>query len=382
MKVGFLLPKSTIYPLIGFDFIDGFKSYLAANALTEQVTIVSENIGFGLNEAEVYAKNEQLLLQEKVDVVIAFIDGRVTEMLEPLFTATGKLLIIVNMGAHYPYDATPSASILHHTFDIAFNSHLTGKLAAQQQHTQAVMATSYYDGGYLQCYAMNTGYLLNNGTITYNYISHFKKDLFELASLEQHLTSSPETKALLCLFSGDVSPQFYTGIATMQQSKDLYLYVSPMMLDACLKEKLPADFSIAHTQGYTSWDSTLANEENKNFMQQFGTFTKRAANLFGLLGWETGILLQAALPIVAAGENSSVVVTKLKQQTFRSPRGWLKIEASSNQTYSPSYLVQCKDNYALTVVHTLEDTLQDRQQFISEKPEGAASGWRNTYLCS
>ena len=92
------------------------KDQVIITQLQNEIAIVTENIGFGLDDEEVYSKNEKLLLAENVDVVVAFIDGKCAEMLTPLYAATGKILLLVNMGAHYNFDVQPSPNIIHHTF--------------------------------------------------------------------------------------------------------------------------------------------------------------------------------------------------------------------------------------------------------------------------
>jgi branched-chain amino acid transport system substrate-binding protein len=381
IKVGFLLPRSTVYPVIGFDFLDGVKSFLEKEGLTGEFDIKTDNIGFGLDEAEVYAKNEEMLLKENADLVVAFVDGRSAEMLQPLYTATGKILLLVNMGAHYAYEAATAPSTLHHTFDIAFSSRLTGKLAVREGHQQAVMVTSFYDGGYLQCHAMTSKYLNEGGQVVNNFITHFKKENFELNELESFLkTSAADT--ILCMASGDVSHLLYNKFAEFQQFKPVHYYVSPMMLDESLKDMLGDSFSIQHVKGFTSWNSSIDNKSNEQYKSHFNKMTTRPAGIFGMLGWETGIILQEIARLFANGTEGIAAAQQLKQTTLESPRGWLKFDDETNQTYSPSYLISCKDNFDLTIEDCLQNTLEERKAFIKEKPEGAASGWRNTYLCS
>jgi branched-chain amino acid transport system substrate-binding protein len=380
MKIGFLLPRSTVYPLISFDFLDGFKSYLEKEGIADKFDIKSENIGFGLDEAEVYSKNEELLLKENVEIVIAFIDGRSAEMLQPLYAATGKILLLVNMGAHYAYDAAVAPSTIHHTFDVAFNSRLTGKLAAAN-HKEAVLATSYYDGGYLQCFAMASRFIQGGGAIAFNFIGHYQPKSFTIAPLEEFLQTAA-TDTLLCLSSGDVSHLLYEGLSYLQEKRDLHLFVSPMMVEESLKAKLKDDFTIRNVKGYTAWHSGIDNKFNQVFKEEFHRHSGRQASIFALLGWETGTLLKELQLASANGIKGQAAVKQLKQMVFESPRGWLKFDEETNQTYSPSFLIAARDNFSLTIEDCIEDTDAERKNFILEKPEGAASGWRNTYLCS
>jgi branched-chain amino acid transport system substrate-binding protein len=382
LKTGFLLPRSTVYPLIGHDFLDGFKSYFGDAAPGEEPVIATANIGFGIDEAEVYTKNEELLLKENVDVVIAFMDGRSAEMIQPLFTATGKILLLVNMGAHYSYESAPSSTTINHTFDVAFNSWLTGKLASASNHPKAIFTTSYYDGGYLQCFCMATRYLNDGNSITNNFVTHFKKELFNTEDLELCLKEHADIDTLLCLFSGDTSPLMYKALSDLQQQRNLNLFVSPMMLDESLKMQLDTNMQINNVKGYTVWNSKLDNAFNRKFTDQFRRFSGREPGIFGMLGWEAGTILSEIDKLYKAGSKGINAVTDLMKMKLNSPRGWLKFDEKIQQTYSPSQLVSVHGNFDPVIERSVEDNTNERNAFIASKPVGAASGWRNTYLCS
>lgn len=382
LKTGFLLPRSTVYPLIGHDFLDGFRSYFSDDASGEEPFITTANIGFGTDEAEVYAKNEDLLLKENVDIVVAFIDGRSAEMIEPLFTATGKILLLVNMGAHYSAESALSGTTISHSFDVAFNSWLTGKLASDSDHPQAIFATSYYDGGYLQGFCMATRYLKDGNSITNNFVSHFKKELFTTEALELYLKEHSEVDTLLCLFSGDTSPMMYRALSGMQQKRNLNLYVSPMMLDESLKTEWADEVSINNVKGFTAWNSQLDNAFNKKFKDQFQLFSGREPGIFSLLGWEAGVIIHEIEKLYQKGTEGILAVKDLVEMELNSPRGWLKFDKKTRQTYSPSQLVSVQGNFHNVIEDTLTDLNDERKAFFESKPVGAASGWRNTYLCS
>jgi branched-chain amino acid transport system substrate-binding protein len=174
----------------------------------------------------------------------------------------------------------------------------------------------------------------------------------------------------------------YQSLAQLQQNKELNLYVSPMMLDEQLKESLPQDFSIKNVKGFTSWHLSIDHDNNILFKKQVNEFSGRKPDLFSLLGWETGILLQQIETLLTEGVKGFSLIDHLKKMKFDSPRGWLKIDGQTQQTYSPAYLVSVSGNFEMKTEACLEDNDEERKNFNTEKPEGAASGWRNTYLCS
>jgi hypothetical protein len=67
---------------------------------------------------------------------------------------------------------------------------------------------------------------------------------------------------------------------------------------------------------------------------------------------------------------------------LNSPRGWLRFDQHTQQSYGPAYLLSADHDFKLQIEKTDEDTSAERNIFIATKPAGEASGWRNTYLCS
>src|SRR4051812_42861830 len=102
MNIGILYPRSKVHSGLAFDFLDGLKTFLKQQELTDKIRFTTESIGFGAMEKEVYERAEKLLMIDGVDVLLAYVDQRVTAILQPLFYASGKLVILINPGANYP----------------------------------------------------------------------------------------------------------------------------------------------------------------------------------------------------------------------------------------------------------------------------------------
>ncbi len=383
LTIGILLRRSTLFPSLGIDILNGIKSFLQQQQIKEEFKLITDNIGFGINEAEIYTKAEKLLLQDDADIVITIADIRIEEMLQPLFTASNKLLLMVNFGANFPdnWKATPATIV--HSLNFCFHAKLTGKLAAAETNKQAVNVISYYDGGYRQCYSLLNSHQQNGGIPAFNHITHLKTEEFTLAPVADFLQQNEEVKSLLCLFAADMASKFYQEVLPIQKENELSLYVSPMMLDEALKEQSNEQLAVQNTKGYSPWFSSLDNESNKLFTDAFLKTTNKKPNLFALLGWETGLLLDAYLKQHKAGiAGAANIVTAIGNTVFNSPRGWLKLDAATNHTYGPSWLLSCKNNMELTIEENDIDIQNEWNEFTKETlPAGETSSWRNTYLC-
>jgi len=109
----------------------------------------------------------------------------------------------------------------------------------------------------------------------------------------------------------------------------------------------------------------------------------KAANLFGLLGWDTGLLLKEIHQRISTGEtNAAAIVPALANTIYDSPRGWMKLDPSSFYTYGPCHLISWSANGATKKAEQFKGIEEEWTAFTAEKfPPDTNSGWRNTFLC-
>lgn len=380
--IGILLPGSTLYPSIGMDFLQGIKSCLKYYQY-DDVDFQVNMIGYGLKEDDIYTETEKLLVVNNADVVLAFAGDYHAARLSPLVAAAGKLLIITNAGANYPETFTPPVShTLFHSLNDSVCCFLTGKYAARQEGGHgAIMATSFFDGGYRHSHAMNNAFQLSGGAIKHHYVCHFKKEEFNTDTLTTFIKDHPDVKKLLAVFSGDMARLFYEKLAGVQHESQLQWYASPMMFDGT-----PGDF--AHPKpavpdgicGYTNWVPELDNETNQAFLQYYKTENGKEANLFSMQGWENGLLLMEYLQQRKDAVNTETAIEQLIGKTLYSPRGIVSV---NDQRYilAPAYLVQATGHLQITVAETIADTSAAWKEMQAQIPDEPFSSWRNTYLC-
>jgi branched-chain amino acid transport system substrate-binding protein len=293
-----------------------------------------------------------------------------------------QLLIISNAGAHYPPHAeTNFTNTLFHSLNDCLYSYMTGRLCGElTDHKKAIVATSFYDGGYQHCHAMTTAYTKAGGEIQFNFVSHFKKELFTINPLAAFIQSNPAINTLLCLYSGDMARCFYEQIAPLQQQYNLQLFGSPMLFD-----NTPGDFAetnpfVKQIKGYTGYTTLLPNEQNLNFIDFFKKEYNKEANLFSLQGWEAALLMIYYLQHQTVGVSALQAIEKLKQKPVPSPRGAVRVN-NSNVVTGPAYLVNAEEKLQIEIKEVIEDTLSFYNDMISLVPGTSFSTWQNTYLC-
>lgn len=380
IKAAILLPSSGDYPLIALDIYDGCKSYL--HEKVPGIQIFTRNIGSGADEKYIYSQIENLLIEEDVKVIIAFLDNRYAELLQPIFNATGKILILLNMGTHLPAEVSIPTSVIELSFNESLLCWLTGLLAGKEKHLQGIMVSSYYDGGYPHCFAMVNGFTKGGGQIIDNAIISSGPSDFKPNGLGEKLQESSTINTALCLLSGEGAQLTFPVISRIQKNRELHVYASPVMIDEFEKMASGNDTGNLQMKGYTSWMPALNLKANLEFKQKFNKLTGRTAGIFSLLGWETGLLLEQINTFFTQGMQSRETIAGLKKIKFDSPRGALRISEKTQQSYSPFYLVSIGKDFEVQTESTFMTTQADLDNFNAIRPEGLSSGWKNTYLCS
>lgn len=382
MKIGVLYPRSKAHPGITADFVDGIKTVLQHQQLYHKIQLISESISFGGHEKEVYEKAEKLLVLEGADTLVAFIDLRILEIIKPLLFASGKLILVVNPGANYPESWIPQSNIINLTLQHGFLCWLTGKLAGQMNKTNAATATTFYDCGYLHLAAMVKGFVKDFGKITYHYANKQRyDDAFEIKALTDHLTSDKTTDSLLCIFDSLPASLFYSRLNIFDGASGLHLFVSPMMLEQIALEKITDGFNFP-IDGYLPWHAEANNNANKEFIDIYLKQTKRRANIFSLLGWEAGLILQQVL--LNSNENyadGAEIAGKLGEVKINSPRGEMKLDPETNYFVAPVYKCSVPKNSVNRSIDFIETPENEWAAFVEIPTEGISSGWTNTYLC-
>jgi branched-chain amino acid transport system substrate-binding protein len=380
MKAGILYPSSTAYPAADLDFINGIRACLAASGATGAISLTLESIGNGGAEKEVYSKAQKLLRIDGVDMVVAFADLKVIPLLEPLFFASGKLLLVVNPGANHPQNWLPQPNVLYLTLGHAFLNWICGRNAAEQGHREAAIATSFYDCGYLHGAAMVRGFMENGGAPAYNYVNNQAYDeRFEIAALTGFLAGNPQVHALLCTFDAAPAALFYERFAAAPITQDHELFVSPMMLQPEAVRAIPEDAGF-QIQGYSPWNAGSEAPANQRLREAFAAMTGTAPDLFALLGWEAGMILESIAKSGSA-QNCETLLAGLMATTLDSPRGSIWLDPATNHFIAP--ILHCRRVQAeLRQTELPEAFIREAwTAFSAYELEGVASGWTNTYLC-
>ncbi|MCG7856430.1 hypothetical protein [Flavihumibacter sp.] len=370
MKAGILYPRSSAHPELLPDFIDGIRQRLKFSGNENSIQLVMESIGFGGHEKEVYEKAEKLLVLEGVDFLVAHIDLRVLDILKPLVQSVGKSMLVVNGGANYLQQPIPESNIFYLTLNHAFLCWLSGKQLATEQGAAGIMATSFYDCGYLHTAAAVRGFTEKGGSIVFNYINKDKyNDTFSVQPLIEFLQEHPEAKRLLCIYDDLPASLFYNRLQQYPKAENLHLSASPMMFEKQALSTIENGFPFS-ISGYIPWSASSENGSNQQFCDYYQQEAKRPPSCFALLGWETGMVLEQILKEGKPGK-----------EIEGSPRGSLLLDSSSHCYLSDLLHASLDSGSSVVNLKPVEINIADWNTFIGEAAGGLSSGWTNTYLC-
>lgn len=380
--VGVLLCRSTLYPAISTDVFAGIKAGLKHFGLG-QAKVVMENVGFGGVEDEVYAKAEKLVLQEEARILIAFLDHFAAVKLDSLIQSSGCLLLVLDPGGNVPVESQAASRRFTLSLQAALGSRISGKMAAGGSNRKSIFATSFYEGGYLSCFAFVRGLEKSGGAVCYNDVVPFRLESYNSALIRQAIDQE-QPFSVLAQFSSEAGGIFLKEFAAHKAHQKTRLFVSPFLLEESWLETQP--FLFENIEGCTVWSEELELPENKVFLESMQR-AGRKGNIFSMLGWEAGQFCALAMEIKGEAANwHPEALTAISRLTFTTPRGLLRPHPESHYFISPVYKARIiKQDLAnsckLELLGEVENLMLEWQEFLADLPEATFSRWTNTYLC-
>ena len=369
-RIGLLLPRSTDYPAMGFEILDGLRCRLKSGG--PECAFFTENTGFGEDQALTYSKAEKLLLQDNVDLLVVYSGSTNAESLYALAGAVQKPFIILDAGMQLPREK-PSPWCFHISLQGSHACRIAGYMAGAGNR-KVLMATSFYDGGYRGPYSYDRGLAEAGGSVCGNFISGYKTAEFNIDNYLLLLQRS-EAAAVAACFSSYLAELFFKALHEKNsEATPLPFYCSPFMAEEQLLDK--CDFPGGEYYTIVPWATSLQNKEQEQFIHTIREEKNRTPTIFHLLGWE------AALVVIAAWQQGA---SALKGFVYNSPRGEVTIHPATHYSYAPMYKgkIRRADNgkCALEVSEQVRIDAAMHAAALNDRPDSVVSGWRNNYLC-
>jgi branched-chain amino acid transport system substrate-binding protein len=371
VHIGVLLPRSVEYPSMAFDLLDGIRLNFKRLGLTDY-QLHTENTGFGENPEVNYAAAEKLVMQHDVELIIAYATSLNAEALYSFAETTNKPILFIDAGMEI-FEAPPHRLCRHITLQGLMACKLLGDKASRNGE-KAIIASSFFDGGYRSSWVFNESIAKNGGSVVGHYVSQHLPEEFQLQTLEQQIQQS-EAKVVTAAFSTYFVELFMKKLQlTGEATRTTPFYCSPFMADEQLLHTIPFPGATLHT--IAPWSTSLDNAENKIFMETVKKEKNKTANIFHLLGWEAAIAAQKIIT-----EN----IAALDDWSFESPRGAVHFHPETHTAYAPLYEGKIAGNAEgkcwLNVERPIAVEAEQHRALHFSKPDGAYSRWKNNFFC-
>ena len=365
LKIGIITPISNEYPFLGRDLEEGLK--LALQGYND-LTVISIEAGRGAPK-DVLPIFRQLLIREEVSIIIAFIDILSLQSASELIEQCRIPVIATGMGARLPLAVSQNESYLfYNTFRMWESCWLSGNIACNTIGKKVGTISSFFDSGFPLTYAHTKGTESSGGTPVFFNITNKDVPEQELAAVHQNMETIEADYYFVSSYGKERSAML-KWIAEKGISQERVV-ASPTILPLG-KESV---FTVS------SWFKELDTPENNAFRNSIKQTTRHDANVFSMLGYETGLWIAQACDAGDDDFDSEKCMQKLRDAVFSGPRGTVRV--SMNQaTYSDHFQTINSPNDIVSrfkPVHYPLSTLEAETE-INQVPN--VIGWQNTYLC-
>jgi branched-chain amino acid transport system substrate-binding protein len=362
LKVGVLLPRSASYPALGPNLLAGMRLY-ADQAASRPLHLVAEQIGAGQGDAHRGAL--KLLDQDRVDLLAGVMNPSVAASLRGTLAERRAFLVVADVGANVPRESEDSPFVAYSSLGYWRASQAMGRWAAQNMGRRAVIATSFYDGGYDTVYAFRLGFEAAGGQILDTYVSHRPVDA------DDHLTSMMAQIA-------SVRPDLVYAVYSGRESGDfLRAYVASSLAGRVplAGTSFTSDDQALDMPTAMPWVRSLDSAENRAFVAGYEAAVGHAPDMPALLGYDTAHLIDAAVEAAGDHRDTQRLQQALGEVAFASPRGAVAMDPYTRSLVAPIYLGTARH----AGLEPLDVPAYAEQ--IAALRSSTKTGWTNAYLC-
>lgn len=377
LKIGVLLPKSDMFPTLGGDFLNGLKLSLE-NSISKELTIKYLFEGVGSAADEVLLKiAEKMLVQEEVDLTIAFCSIFKLEELATIFNNYKKPLIHIDLGGNALKPEHFGPYILHHSLNLLQSGYAAGRYAAEKFGKKGFMASSIYEGGYHLPESFNRGFSDAGGYISNYYVSPMD---YKNESYDQMLEGISEEAydVVFTLFSYKEGIKVFDILGKSDINGSVPIIAIPLMTDETINTE---NLNIKRVHSIASWAFEDDTPVMKNFLASYQQNYEEAPNIIGLLGFEVGQTI--ANCISTEGKVISKLQDAIKQKTIETPRGALRYNRFNESQLESFKLRKFEYNnakYINPVIDTVDASFSEKM--TSDFENLPLNGWKNPYICT
>lgn len=365
LKIGLLLPSSTIRPGMTTSLMNGLQLYFdqaRAAQLIGHVQLIPQPIGLGSTVA--MRKATHLLNEAHVDLVIGMVSADTAMRMRPIFEAKQRFLVVASAGESILHEHEYSPLIYHSTLNYWQANFRMGQWAAAHLGSRVFMASSFYESGFDSLYAFQRGFEQAGGMVVGTATTHRLPDNDEVGGTLAAIEAS-QSDVVFAAYSGKDAHHFMHQYAATSLAGRAPLIGTPFMYSD--SEIAPVDFYYG-----AAWLPELDTAPNVDFVTRYRRTIGHTPDAFAVLGYDTAQLLVQA--IQNAGLKN--LVDGLANARFEGPRG--QMDMTKQLVHSPIVIARAATHQPLSASH-IEAHLPLVAVAVTDK-HPVRTGWLNPYL--
>lgn len=328
VRIGILLPYSGTYAMLGNSITDAMKLRLAqAGHKLGGRPIHFVQIDSEMSVPKAQQNTQKLADKEKVDFVVGPVHSGIAQVMAKILgPRNGPIMIVPNAGSNAVTGPMCADNIFRTSFSNWQPAFPGGKVMADDGHKTAVTIAWKYAAGRQMMDAGAEAFTAAGGKIIKDIQVPFPDVEFQ-AHLSEIAALKPD--AVFAFFSGGGAVKFVKDYAAAGLKDSIPLYGPGFLTEGVSKAQGEAAEGIKTTLHYSA---DLDNAANQRFRTAFEKATGRAANVFGVQGYDAGSLLVMAMEAVGGdtGATEDIIKAMSKAEFPDSPRGYWKMSSAHN----------------------------------------------------
>lgn len=328
VRIGILLPYSGTYAMLGNSITDAMKLRLAQAGHK----LGGRPIHFVQIDSEMSVPKAQqnvlkLVEKEEVDFLVGPVHSGIAQvMAKMLGPRKGPIMVVPNAGSNLVTGPMCAPNIFRTSFSNWQPAYPGGKVMADDGHKSCVTIAWKYAAGRQMMDAGAEAFEAAGGKVIKDIQVPFPDVEFQ-AHLSEIAALKPD--AVFAFFSGGGAVKFVKDYAAAGLKDSIPLYGPGFLTEGVSKAQGEAAEGIKTTLHYSA---DLDNAANRRFRTAFEKATGRAANVFGVQGYDAGSLLVMAMEAVGGdtGATDEIIAAMSKAEFPDSPRGYWKMSKAHN----------------------------------------------------
>jgi len=357
LKVGLLLPYSSVYASLGNEIDAGFALAIAQSGIGDTFTIIREDTE--VKPPVGLAKARKLVLQDQVDVIVGIVSSGVLGAIRDFVDSSGVPLVVANAGNNDATGSRCSKYVVRVSFSNAQINRPMGPWLYKKGVRKVYTLAPDYAAGHQMIEAFSDTFTAAGGEIVGGDFTPFRKTQDFGPYLTKAKAANPD--AIYVFYAGGEAISFVKQYASLGIKGDIPLYASGFLTSPLyVNAEGPAAEGIVTALHYVP---TLESAENQAFVEAFKAETGKLPSEFAVQGYDAGLALVEA--VKSGASTSEEIAAALANVDYVGPRGPLKIDPATNNVIQNIYIYE-----TVAGEDGLTQSIIDKVSDVADEPNG------------